>query len=141
MKVEDWSLVMGSWNLAGVLTRRYTCQSCVRIWCGRMILRVCSDLMDPEVEQFKSADKKPTSPTIDVNVRPMNILDIDIVVNKTRVNNNQGDLKYEWRGFGCYNSLLFREVSLGGLLLWREARWITSSTLKLTRRINRLVIL
>ena len=46
------------------------------------------DLMDPEVEQFKTGDKKPNSPTIDVNVRPMNMFEthaIAIVVKMTRV--------------------------------------------------------
>ena len=55
-----------------------------------------SDPLDPEVEHFKITEKKPISPTIDVNVRPMNIPErqaIAIVVKKTRDNTDHGDLE------------------------------------------------
>ena len=55
-----------------------------------------SDPLDPEIEHFKTTEKKPISPTIDVNVRPMNIPErqaIAIVVKKTRDNTDHGDLE------------------------------------------------
>jgi hypothetical protein len=79
MKVEDWSLVSSIWNLASVLTRRaHPPEPSQSLWQNdtksllplRSVLPVTevrfSDLMDPEVKQFKTTKKKPDPLSIDV---------------------------------------------------------------------------